>query len=736
MKAANISALYILILFSINIQAQCILDYSNWGSPVFQDEFNYTNLADINLKWTPTMFGAYNPLNEEIQKYAPDQFSLPGDGTLIINADRRTTPIIYEGRELDYDSGVLTAIYSNAAVCGGANGFSGGLFEIRCKMPDPNDYGMFPAFWLFGNNEEIDIFESTITPGIAGNPSRTFTNNLHYHPSNLECPEGYKKADGLDLSDEFHTYSAAWIPAVDGNPAHVTFFYDGKELRTTTYLAPYVGCPMSLILNLAVNGDFANEDVTHGELIIDYVRVYQRSLADYVLPYKSEEAYASTPIDYTFNNYYNINTDGATIEANGDDTKVFYRGIDNKIQFFSWNNATYSWDHKWILGKNANPDFNIAGDFSVGNNDVVYYRGIDGYLDRYYKVAGVWTHQDVYEGPTLSMRVSIASNSIATLDDNRVVIRTTDNKLLLYTYDGTVWTSAYIDGSPGYNKKVGGDLFKGTANSIYYVGNDQYIHYYEYDGVQWTHFWIESATADAITKISAEPNSLSIKDINKIYYRGLSDNKIHRYTWSGTAYSHSLLVTVPISYEVAGNVKVSADDKIYFLNSENKIKYLDQDGFALWKVKDASNYFLYDPQVIGYFTVAQSDGRIYWRNEDAHLFNTFWEACERLDPPCGISGDKDIYRKGNKGIDSQLIKDEPFRVYPNPASSTISILCSSTIEVANVEIVACTGVVVKSYSSIQIEDVELDISDIPSGIYMVNVSANNYSNSSKLVVAR
>ena len=65
--------------------------------------------------------------------YLPDTVIL-GDG-------------LRNNRQYDFTSGM---IFSKDL-------FGEGIFEIRCKIPSGEDY--WPAFWLFGDGGELDIFE-------------------------------------------------------------------------------------------------------------------------------------------------------------------------------------------------------------------------------------------------------------------------------------------------------------------------------------------------------------------------------------------------------------------------------------------------------------------------------------------------------------------------------------------------------------------------------------------------
>ena len=86
-------------------------------------------------------------------------------GVLHLVARRLAQPISTRGKELRYSSGLLMSHHPvdslrPAACPPDANGFSYGLFEVRCRQPANGS--VFPAFWLWGGGpDEIDVFEAS-----------------------------------------------------------------------------------------------------------------------------------------------------------------------------------------------------------------------------------------------------------------------------------------------------------------------------------------------------------------------------------------------------------------------------------------------------------------------------------------------------------------------------------------------------------------------------------------------
>jgi beta-glucanase (GH16 family) len=157
-----------------------------------------------------------------------------------------------------------------------------GRFEARIKVP--KGQGMWPAFWMLGNNidtaswpacGEIDIMEN-----IGKEPSIV---HATLHAPNYPGA-GYTAAYTLPsgaLSDDFHIFAVEW------EPQQLRFYVDGTLYATDTQSAspspanwPFSTQPFFILLNLAVGGGWpGNPDATTQfpqQMLVDYVRVYQK----------------------------------------------------------------------------------------------------------------------------------------------------------------------------------------------------------------------------------------------------------------------------------------------------------------------------------------------------------------------------------------------------------------------------------------------------------------------------
>jgi beta-glucanase (GH16 family) len=170
--------------------------------------------------------------------------------------------------------------------------FMYGRIEARIKLPESQ--GMWPAFWMLGNNiatlswpgcGELDIMEhidgsnppfsqTSAPPGydwIAGS-AHGGTTAAHADGSQRYNPTGFSAAD-------WHIYGMIW------QKGQVQYYVDDPTIPYATFTTstfpgtwPFDQGPQFVILNLAVGGSWpGNPDATTvfpSEMTVDYVRIY------------------------------------------------------------------------------------------------------------------------------------------------------------------------------------------------------------------------------------------------------------------------------------------------------------------------------------------------------------------------------------------------------------------------------------------------------------------------------
>lgn len=227
-----------------------------WGYPVFQDNFDG---GSINFGvWEVANWAGAN--NNESQYYHPDQVSV-SNGSLSLRADRDLG--WSNGRE--FNSGLVRTWQE----------WSYGRFEVRAKVPWGQ--GFWPAIWLLPRTApwpaggEIDIMEA------RGDLPWRISSALHWgwdEANHQYVSQAYES--GANFQAGYHTYAVEWEVGT------VRFYVDGVEhFRLYEPAVGIPGTPKSIVLNLAVGGDYSGyPDWTTpfpSQFDIDYVRVWQRS---------------------------------------------------------------------------------------------------------------------------------------------------------------------------------------------------------------------------------------------------------------------------------------------------------------------------------------------------------------------------------------------------------------------------------------------------------------------------
>lgn len=160
----------------------------------------------------------------------------------------------------------------------GKKEFKYGKIEARIQLPI--GAGMWPAFWMLGANidqvkwpkcGEIDILE------YAGNEPQQVHTSLHTYAS-FGNTINTQKTKIKDIENGFHHY------AVDWSEEAINFLIDDQIVYTfnpknrSENVWPF-DQPFYILLNLAVGGNFGNQEVDDRifpqEMKIDYIRVYQ-----------------------------------------------------------------------------------------------------------------------------------------------------------------------------------------------------------------------------------------------------------------------------------------------------------------------------------------------------------------------------------------------------------------------------------------------------------------------------
>ncbi len=248
---------------------------SGW-TLVWSDEFNAADgSAPDPSKWTFET-GGNGFGNQELEYYTSrPQNAVIQNGNLVITAlkENYTGP---DGVTRGYTSARLNT----------SNKFQQAYGRFEASIKIPYGQGMWPAFWMLGNDistngwptcGEIDIMENigrepSIVHGTIHGPGYSGANGIG---SPFSFP------DNRRFADDYHLYAVEW------SPNQIKFYVDNNLYATRTPADLPAGTkwvydhPFFIILNLAVGGGWpGSPDATTvfpQQMLVDYVRVYAAS---------------------------------------------------------------------------------------------------------------------------------------------------------------------------------------------------------------------------------------------------------------------------------------------------------------------------------------------------------------------------------------------------------------------------------------------------------------------------
>jgi beta-glucanase (GH16 family) len=242
----------------------------------WSDEFSGTNGSPVDASKWVTETGGNGWGNEELEYYtARPQNAYQQDGNLVIKVlQEKYTGV--DGVTRKYTSARLKTLGKFAQAYG--------RFEARIKIP--RGQGIWPAFWMMGDNiekagwpdgGEIDIMENigkepVLVHGTIHGPGYSGDKAIGA-PFTFALPQPF--------ADDFHVYAVEWAPST------IRFYVDDHIYETLTPKDLPVGTkwvydhPFFVLLNVAVGGSWPGSpdaSSTYPQtMLVDYVRVYRRA---------------------------------------------------------------------------------------------------------------------------------------------------------------------------------------------------------------------------------------------------------------------------------------------------------------------------------------------------------------------------------------------------------------------------------------------------------------------------
>lgn len=245
---------------------------TTWGLS-WSDEFSGPDgSAPDGSRWVYDLGGG-GWGNNELQTYTDRRENVFVRNAMLVIRARREAFKGKDGIAREYTSGRLKTL--------GTFSQAYGRFEARIKLP--RGQGIWPAFWMLGENiatagwpacGEIDIMEN-----IGREP-----NLVHgtIHGPGYAGADGigapYTKPGGGAFADDFHVFALEWEPQA------LRWYVDGVLYQTLTPARLPQGTrwvydhPFFLLLNVAVGGNWpGNPDAGTTfpqEMVIDWVHIY------------------------------------------------------------------------------------------------------------------------------------------------------------------------------------------------------------------------------------------------------------------------------------------------------------------------------------------------------------------------------------------------------------------------------------------------------------------------------
>jgi beta-glucanase (GH16 family) len=241
---------------------------------VWNDEFNTSNgSAPDPAHWVFDVGGHGFGNNQLEYDTARPENAIIHEGNLVITA-RKETYTGPDGVTRDYTSARLKSekLYTQQY----------GRLEARIKLPEGQ--GMWPAFWMLGDDieqvgwprcGEIDIMEN------VGKKPSSAHGTIHgpgYSGGNGIGGE-FKLPDGQKFCDDYHVFGMEW------EPDSIRFSVDNQEYFSVSRAnlpegAPWVyDHPFFLLVNLAVGGGWPGspDETTRfpQKMLVDWIRAYE-----------------------------------------------------------------------------------------------------------------------------------------------------------------------------------------------------------------------------------------------------------------------------------------------------------------------------------------------------------------------------------------------------------------------------------------------------------------------------
>lgn len=280
LAAAVVIIVIAVICFTSCVQGDTLKPTDKGWKLKWSDEFNDKKLNED--AWTydlGTGFSGWG--NNELESYTDREKNIKlKDGKLVIHAIKE------KYGSADYTSARIKTMYKKA--------FKYGKIEARFKVVNGNQSGVWPAFWMMGNDGlpwpncgELDIMEHANDRDYASGAIHWMSHDSNMMWSGMFNGHVYKYPGGLKKGiNKWHTYGIVWGANhidwyVDNN---IYFAADIKDSNAAAFRKEHY-----FLLNLAIGSNQTGytgftgpkKNFKPATMYVDYVRVFENKDKSY-----------------------------------------------------------------------------------------------------------------------------------------------------------------------------------------------------------------------------------------------------------------------------------------------------------------------------------------------------------------------------------------------------------------------------------------------------------------------
>lgn len=546
---------------------------------------------------------------------------------------------------------------------------------------------------------------------------------------------------GETFASGFNRFAVSW------EPDKVTFYINGREIMTVDDVETRKKtCNIIMSLQSGWGGTPSGgvgTMIPTDYMEIDYVRLYRPVNHDHTVSpypsYKSDNEYMFTNISEYYSSFSKVNAAPNSIIADKNNPNiVYYRGKDNKLYTAQkWGNGT--WSIAELAPGYSWPEWTKVGGDIIFSEGKIIYRGSEGRLQCFGKSGGSWAHWTI-DDDWLSgdHYVSSEPGAISVTAQGKIVYRGTDDQMHMFQWDAanSDWVGSRLPHTYSTGELINGDVLAGSGSEqVYYRGeNGKIQNFWLYNG-NYVHGNIGSVG------VKNNPSSMTLTS-SGIYFIG-TDNKLHKYYWN-SGWQHELLESTSGSsiYSVStwnfGYIKTSyaystvradisdpTNNTVLYFGEDGRLQQMKKVG-GNWThrwIDDYSNtdfHASYPNQTsgTGYASAAvTSDGKIIYNQYNKNLSSFEFGNCENLNP---ASHDGILKSTLNTHEVQQVVEERTVSLFPNPALGKVNLEVEGE-RMIDAKIMDLSGKVVSTIVIDSSEKVEVNISDLTSGLYTVVV---------------